>query len=127
MKRWEKVTFAEKAALIRSTGDSRTFTDRDILSKEYGEVPLNQNGKVPVVEYVGGSYVLPVVEKVLVDGRELTAAKGEFVVTYTKNDRVGSAKLTITLTPGDGGAYPLGGSKSWNFKIVSQQGGGVGF
>lgn len=123
-KKWGDIKLSGKAAVIRDEGNGMSYTDRYIDSYASAMINVDMTGKTPVVSYVGNSYILPIVDEVVVDGITLKRADGDFIVTYKKNNKPGTAGMTITLTPGGSDktiVYPLGGSKSLNFKIVEQK------
>lgn len=123
-KKWGDIKLSGKAAVIRDEGNGMSYTDRNIDTYSSAMINVNTTGKVPAVSYVGNSYILPVVDEVVVDGITFKRADGDFIVTYKKNNKPGTAGMTITLTPGGSDktiVYPLGGSKSFNFKIVEQK------
>ena len=122
--KWGDIKLSGKAAVIHDEGNGMSYTDRNIDSYASAMINVDTTGKVPSVSYVGNSYILPVVDEVVVDGITLKRADGDFVVSYKKNNKPGTAAMTITLTPGHSEktmSYPLGGSKSFNFKIVEQK------
>ena len=110
--------------MIRDEGNGMSYTDRNIDSYASAMINVDTSGKTPAVSYVGNSYILPILDEVVVDGITLKRADGDFIVTYKSNNKIGTARMTITLTPGNSEktmSYPLGGSKSFNFKIVEQK------
>lgn len=123
-KKWGNIKLSGKAVVIPDEGDGMSYTDRNMDSYASAMINVDTTGKMPAVSYVGNSYILPVVDEVVVDGITLKRADGDFIVTYKKNNKPGTAGMTITLTPGHSDttmSYPLGGSKTFNFKIIEQK------
>lgn len=126
--KWTGVKYNSSAAVIMDEGDGMVYTDRSIDSYAYTTVKLDTSGKKPAVSYVGNSFILPVIDEVVVDGQTLKREDGDFVITYSKNNKPGMAKMTVTLTRGASEktkSYPLGGSKTFTFKIENQKNKGL--
>ena len=126
--KWGDIKFGNKASVICDNGDDMTYTDRSIEKYAYRTVDVDTTGKVPEVCYIGSSFILPVVDEIVVDGVTLKRADRDFIITYSKNNKAGTATMTITLTRGESDqtmTYPLGGSKSYKFKIRNQKNKGL--
>lgn len=121
--RWGNAVFGDTAGVIPDLEDGTVYTDRSLDEYDHSTVRFDTTGKVPSVSYVGKSYILPVIEEVVVDGVTLKREDGDFIITYSGNNKTGTAKMTVTLTRGGSEktvSYPLGGSRTYKFRIVAQ-------
>ena len=118
---------AATAALIRNTGSNKVFTSEDIEGYASGTtvVTVDSKGKITTT-YAGGCYILPVIKELNVvgyDGKTYTLKyeEGDYIISYTRNDRFGTAQMTVTLSQKAARKYGIGGSKSYRFKILRQK------
>ena len=114
-------TVAADAILIRNRNDGKVYTSEDIEGSASGTTPvtIGAKGKITVT-YAGGCYILPQITELTVDGHTLKLEDGDYIISYTKNDRVGTGNMIITLTQEAAKKYGIGGSKTYKFKIVRQ-------
>ena len=65
--------------------------------------------------------------EITVDGRTLRLAEGWYTVTVENGNKVGSAKVTLTLTQKAAKVLGIGGSFSFTFGIIAQTNSGLAF
>jgi hypothetical protein len=119
-------TVAADATLIRNKGDGRVYTSEDIEEFASGTTPvtIDKKGRITVT-YAGGCYILPTINEIKATdaaGQEvtLTLEDGDYTISYVKNNKVGTGKMTLTLTQEAAKKYGIGGTKTYTFKIVRQ-------
>ncbi|WP_272796021.1 FN3 associated domain-containing protein [Butyrivibrio sp. DSM 10294] len=118
---------AATAALIRNTGSNKVFTSEDIEGYASGTTAVTVDSKGNITTtYAGGCYILPVIKELNVvgyDGKTYTLKyeEGDYIISYTRNDRFGTAQMTVTLSQKAARKYGIGGSKTYRFKILRQK------
>ena len=87
---------------------------------------IAKDAKGNVTATYTGNAVKPKLDSVTIAGKSYkvnadgyTTVSDNVIVTFSNNTKVGTAKMTVTLKRGTDG-YPVGGSKTINFKIVPQ-------
>ena len=73
----------------------------------------------------GGGYVLHAINEIQAigaDGKQVTLklSEGDYVISYAKNNKVGTGKMTLTLTQEAAKKYGIGGKVTYKFKIARQ-------
>lgn len=110
------------AAVIRNRKDGRIYdsTNMSAYMGDTTEVQKDAEGNV-TVKYVGNCYVLPKIEEIYAEGRLLKLSEGDYVISYQKNNRIGTAKMTVTISREAAKKYGIGGSKTYTFQIKPQK------
>ncbi len=122
-KKWtdQKALVLDEAAVIRNTGDNRSYSSEDIEDFAVDQCDYSKDSKGNYLAvYAGGCYILPVISELAVDGNDLSLEDGDYVISYAKNNLVGTGSMTVTLSQKAAEDYGIGGSKTYSFKIVSQ-------
>lgn len=110
------------AVIIKDAGDGRVYDSKYITGSENTVVSVTRTGKgVFSVPYAGGSYILPWMPELTVDGKKLSFTAGDYVISYKNNNRIGTASMTVTITQTGAAKHGIGGSRTYTFKIVPQK------
>ena len=118
----EALVLSTDAVIIKDAGDGRVYDSRYITGSENTVEPVTRTGKgVFSVPYAGGSYILPWMPELTVDGKKLSFTAGDYVIGYKNNNRIGTASITVTITQTGAAKHGIGGSRTYTFKIVRQK------
>lgn len=110
------------AVVIKDAGDRRVYDSTDIGTYGISAISVTNMGKgIYSVPYVGGSYILPKIPELTVNGKTLRLSDGDYVISYKNNNRVGTGRMVVTITQSGAKRYGFGGSKAYMFKIVPQK------
>ena len=126
--KWTNIVIAGKAALIADIRDKAVYTNETAAGYATGSVAVSVDSKGRYsAKYAGGCYIFPNVTEITVDGRTLRLAEGWYTVTVENGNKVGSAKVTLTLTQKAAKVLGIGGSFSFTFGIIAQTNSGLAF
>ena len=120
------VRFDKNATLIADTRDGLIFTSENVGEYETGSIPVSVDPKGNAyVTFAGGCYMIPGITEIIVDGKVLKYSDGWFTVTFEKCNKVGSGRITITLSQKAAKELGIGGSKAYVISIRSQNNSGL--